>query len=128
MNKLEQRKSWEILECEYIGQIEQLNMRLRCAQEWIRLYSQGETISEMCRRKNIDKILVYGASDMAVFFIDFCIREGIPVIGISDSKITKSAMDYKGIPFILIGDSERLEERKENNERNLVFSMVFLSI
>lgn len=105
-----EKNSWSMLELEYIDQLNHANMRLKCAQEWIRLYSQGKTISEKCQQKAIDKIIIYGASDMAVFLIDFCIREGVQVIGISDSKITKSGMDYKGIPFLSVADINAVKE------------------
>lgn len=96
----EEEKDWEIQELEYCKQINQLNMRLKCANEWIRLYSQGKKIWDKCNQKCIKKIVVYGVSDLASMFIDFCFQENIHVVGISDSKITAEGMDYKGIPFI----------------------------
>lgn len=126
MNKdeKEQKKqeSWHLLEYGYIKQIESLQIRLKCAQEWIRVYCCGQSMRDKCKQKKIENIVIYGVSNFALLLIEACFKEDIHIVGISDSKITTGGMDYLGIPFI----SPQMINNLGNNVTIVITAMGFV--
>ena len=113
--------TWQILEQKYIRQTEQFQIRLKCAQEWLRMYCHGETIRDKCKQKQIENIVIYGVSNFASLLIEACLKEEIHIVGISDKKITKEGMDYLEIPFI----SPQMVGKLGNNITIVITAMGF---
>ncbi len=74
--------------------------RFRIAEDWLRLYDRGGTILEQCRKRKIQKIILYGATEPALHLIAACQKGEIPIAAIVDKRMSGDEWLYDGIPFV----------------------------
>lgn len=86
--------------------------KFNVASSWLRIIYKHRSIVEDLKKKNIDQIIVYGASEFALRFIEECEKENINVAAIADRQVSGRGYAYKGIPLISIEDI--LEPEMEN--------------
>lgn len=80
--------------------------KFELANKWIRLQNKGVSIIRNLRNKGVEKIVLYGASEFALRFLEQCDNENniVEVIGIVDKKITSNGGNYRDIPLLSIDD------------------------
>ena len=101
---------------------EQVNLqKYELANKWIHLINQKKSILENLKRRGIDKIIIYGASDFALRLMEQCENEQIvEILAISDKLIVNDEGQYKEIPLISL---DKIQNFIEDNTCVVITAM-----
>lgn len=85
--------------------------KFELANKWLRLQNRNISIFQSLKDRGIEKIIIYGASEFAVRFLEQYDKEddAIQIIGIVDKKISFKGGDYRNIPLLSINDIADLD-------------------
>jgi pyruvate kinase len=93
----------------YKKQVLIANEKYEIANKWIYLLNNDKPLTENLKNNNINQIIIYGASELAVRLIEQCKRENFVIMAITDKKIKHSGGFYMEIPLITIEELERTD-------------------
>lgn len=88
---IEERKKREILVQQY-----------QTANKWVELFCRGITIRDRLKEWGIKGIVLYGASEFAVRFLQRCEKEKIVISAITDIRINAEGGFYQNIPLVSV--------------------------
>lgn len=83
------------------------------ANKWIRLQNKGISVLQQLKKKGIEKIILYGASEFALRLLEQYEKELsiIEVIGISDRKVSARGDFYCDIALLPLNEIAKLDEK-----------------
>lgn len=91
--------------------------------KWMRLQNKNISILKYLNTKGISKIIIYGASELALRLIEQCENEKcIEIIAISDKKVHSKDTYYKDILLVAMDD---IVEINEENVYIIITAMGF---
>jgi hypothetical protein len=85
------------------------NEKYEIANKWIFLLHHDKPLTENLLKKNVNQIIIYGASEFAVHLIEQCKREKFEIKAISDKRIKHSGGLYMQIQLITIDELEKMD-------------------
>lgn len=97
-----------------------LDEKLNIAMKWLQNNNKGKSLFWHLREQGIDKIIVYGASEFAVRFLEEAEKENYRILGIVDKRIISPTFFYQKIPLLSLED---LSLEKYKNEYVVITAM-----
>ncbi len=94
--------------------------KLETALAWIRCAQRGKSPIDRLREKNIERIIVYGITELGELLVEEACRKKYKVLAIADRAVQEGGYEYRGIPVIA-----RKQLEKYSNEVIVVTSMTF---
>ncbi len=80
------------------------NYKLMTAVLWIKCLLQGKSPIDRLRENAIEKIIVYGITELGEMLIQESIKEGYRIAGITDKKIVYGDYRFQNIPLLTIDE------------------------
>lgn len=94
-------------------QLEVNTEKLNISMKWLDLTLKNKSIIQPLRSREIQRIIIYGASEFALRLLEVAKKENFEIIGISDKRVVSIGNEYAGISLRMLDELLEIGQRDE---------------